>query len=488
VVRASAERDARRIGARGRHRGTECQPARRGRPRSARLVGDQQGRPLIAGSRRNLLPTELRTTSAIKCESKTESSGQGFRRLSTGYRRCVPLCHLETLSWPRDGSFASKCPPQSIDVALYTGAPARLPKPSNNCQRWRKLSSRARCTGLPYANSPASPVSKTSEWIDLARGKSVRQLEELVAGKRHGDDPASPHQPNAQRHVLRFEVASGDVRTVSRGPDRTPAEHRRRAGRRRCAAPDGPPRTRRAARRGTSRLSDCTQCVRGVRPRQQSASGEFVPLGPEIVAMAQCDCQQIPLPACHDSPLGGALANDNHRSDTNLHTAEAAGCAHASASVPPGDHPDASSPQSAHLSAGARRAVTTRATQTIPPALRRAILLRDQRRCRVPGVRNAHFLDVHHIQLRSESGQHEPQNLLTLCSVHHRASHRGQLLIEGGATTGLRFSHADGVPTAKPQNPGRSKYRPRRLGPCARSAFVRARSAPYWRGCGTKAI
>jgi hypothetical protein len=92
---------------------------------------------------------------------------------------------------------------------------------------------------------------------------------------------------------------------------------------------------------------------------------------------------------------------------------------------------------------GAQSARTPRATQTPPPALRRAVLLRDQQRCRVPGCRNARYVDVHHIELRSEGGQNEPENLLTLCGVHHRASHRGELLIEGSSST-IRFRHADG--------------------------------------------
>jgi hypothetical protein len=71
------------------------------------------------------------------------------------------------------------------------------------------------------------------------------------------------------------------------------------------------------------------------------------------------------------------------------------------------------------------------------------VLLRDQRRCRVPGCRNARYVDVHHIALRSEGGPNQADNLLTLCGVHHRASHRGELLIEG-SSSGIRFRHADG--------------------------------------------
>jgi hypothetical protein len=47
-----------------------------------------------------------------------------------------------------------------------------------------------------------------SEWLALARGKSVHQLEELVAGKMPGDKPCMPDRISARRHVLRFEVTS----------------------------------------------------------------------------------------------------------------------------------------------------------------------------------------------------------------------------------------------------------------------------------------
>jgi hypothetical protein len=49
---------------------------------------------------------------------------------------------------------------------------------------------------------------------------------------------------------------------------------------------------------------------------------------------------------------------------------------------------------------------TSRASQTIPPSIRRTVLVRDQRRCQVPGCRNTRFFDVHHLELRSEGGPH----------------------------------------------------------------------------------
>jgi hypothetical protein len=54
--------------------------------------------------------------------------------------------------------------------------------------------------------------------------------------------------------------------------------------------------------------------------------------------------------------------------------------------------------------------------KTIPPALRRAVLLRDQRCCQVPGCANSRWLGIHHLELRSEGGDHSPENLACLCS------------------------------------------------------------------------
>ena len=94
----------------------------------------------------------------------------------------------------------------------------------------------------------------------------------------------------------------------------------------------------------------------------------------------------------------------------------------------------------AHVGAKAQRA-----TQSIPPARRRAVERRDGGRCRVPGCRHAIFVDVHHLNLRSEGGTEELDNLLTLCAAHHRALHRGRLRIEGTPSQGLTFRHADGT-------------------------------------------
>jgi hypothetical protein len=71
-------------------------------------------------------------------------------------------------------------------------------------------------------------------------------------------------------------------------------------------------------------------------------------------------------------------------------------------------------------------------------------LRRDQHRCQAPGCQHATFVDVHHLETRHEGGAHEADNLIVLCSAHHRAAHRGELLITGRVSTGVTFRHADG--------------------------------------------
>jgi hypothetical protein len=97
----------------------------------------------------------------------------------------------------------------------------------------------------------------------------------------------------------------------------------------------------------------------------------------------------------------------------------------------------------------------SRARQSVPPALRRAVLARDRHRCTVPGCTHATFVDVHHVQPRSEGGRHEASNLRVLCSAHHRAVHRGELLLDLDRDGSLRFRHADGAAYGDPLIPQR---------------------------------
>jgi hypothetical protein len=218
-------------------------------------------------------------------------------------------------------------------------------------------------------------------------------------------------------------------------------------------------------------LSVCSACGCGA----QRAGGELVPVDAAVVAMATCDAQQL---------AGLPAANENASLDADAMAVADAG-AHDPPVVPSGDESPATRQSSdhAHVGTQSRRvsdATTTttttttsvatgtapptrtaradthpfpRAKQSIPPALRHAVLTRDRHRCRVPGCTHTTFVDVHHVQPRSEGGLNDASNLLTLCSVHHRAVHRGELLIPGEHVGALTFRHADGAAYGSPVAP-----------------------------------
>lgn len=133
-----------------------------------------------------------------------------------------------------------------------------------------------------------------------------------------------------------------------------------------------------------------TVCGRCQRARQQ-AQGELIEVGSEVLEMASCDAQHL-------------------------------------------GHVDA------HVGVG-----PARAAQDIAPAVRRLVLRRDRGCCRVPSCRHATWVDVHHIAPREEGGGNEPESLVTLCGAHHRALHRGTLILERGTAGALLFRHADGT-------------------------------------------
>jgi hypothetical protein len=64
-----------------------------------------------------------------------------------------------------------------------------------------------------------------------------------------------------------------------------------------------------------------------------------------------------------------------------------------------------------------------RKTRTVPPALRRALRLRDQG-CRFPGCTQTRYVDAHHVRHWCDGGETSLDNLITLCRHHHRLLHQ----------------------------------------------------------------
>ncbi|MFO7181615.1 MAG: hypothetical protein DIU78_023135 [Pseudomonadota bacterium] len=138
----------------------------------------------------------------------------------------------------------------------------------------------------------ATPATER-EWLEAARGKTVRQLERLVSGKAPGDRPSDAGRPETQRHILRFDVSA-----------QTYATFREAAAliRRRSAEPMNDDalllQVAREILRGPSdagrssyqiSVTVCERCQRGV----QHAAGANVELPPEIVEMMRCDAQFV---------------------------------------------------------------------------------------------------------------------------------------------------------------------------------------------------
>ena len=65
-----------------------------------------------------------------------------------------------------------------------------------------------------------------------------------------------------------------------------------------------------------------------------------------------------------------------------------------------------------------------RRSRLIPPAIRRALRMRDDG-CRFPGCTRRHLVDAHHIEHWSNGGETNIENLVQLCRQHHRLVHEG---------------------------------------------------------------
>ena len=91
-----------------------------------------------------------------------------------------------------------------------------------------------------------------------------------------------------------------------------------------------------------------------------------------------------------------------------------------------------------------------RRTRTIPPALARALDVRDAGRCRFPGCTHRRFLDRHHVKHWSNDGETKLDNLLTLCTAHHQLVHEGGWSVELDGDE-ARFFRPDGTQLTWPR-------------------------------------
>jgi Domain of unknown function (DUF222) len=87
-----------------------------------------------------------------------------------------------------------------------------------------------------------------------------------------------------------------------------------------------------------------------------------------------------------------------------------------------------------------------RRTPVVPPAMRRAVVVRD-RHCRFPGCDRPHsWCDAHHVVLWAGGGETKLSNLLLLCRRHHRMVHDSGGITLSMSPAGPAFRRADGSP------------------------------------------
>jgi hypothetical protein len=252
----------------------------------------------------------------------------------------------------------------------------------------------------------ATPATE-STWRATVRGMNLRQIEELVSGRRPGDLPTDPRDEQARLHTVNFEdVSAAAFASYRQARQRLNEEHGRNlsdsdvmamlAGN--ILAPSTPANSDGRAKHQIGYVV-CEVCDK----MWQEAAGARIPVDEATREQVRCDAQHI-----------GSL--------------------------------DAEKPE--------------RATQDIPPATSRLVWRRDQGRCQTPGCRSARCIEIHHIVPRAHGGSHAPSNLTLRCDSCHRAHHLGLLTISGTAPDHLTTtrnvvgaSNADAHHRAPPLSP-----------------------------------
>ena len=84
-----------------------------------------------------------------------------------------------------------------------------------------------------------------------------------------------------------------------------------------------------------------------------------------------------------------------------------------------------------------------RKTRTVPTAIKRALQSRDKS-CVFPGCHHKRFVDAHHIQHWSAGGETSLNNLMLLCSQHHKLIHEGGFTIQRDYQNNWFFKRSDG--------------------------------------------
>jgi hypothetical protein len=223
----------------------------------------------------------------------------------------------------------------------------------------------------------ATPATE-KRWRGAARGKCLREIEEMVSGRAEGDDPTSPKKPELETARVSYEHVKQATRALEREARKVlEAERGERLD-------------------DDEFLAALYGAVLGA--RSEAGVGDRAKF--QIVRYHCEDCGRT-------KQLGAGVKFDLDEAEAERGECDA-------------DRISLDAP--------------TKVTKDIPKAVRRFVDLRDGKRCRIPGCRSAANLELHHIIHREDGGGHEPENLLSLCDGHHSAHHEGKLWISGTAS------------------------------------------------------
>lgn len=239
----------------------------------------------------------------------------------------------------------------------------------------------------------ATPTTERA-WRGAARGKTLREIEEMVSGRAEGDSPTGRKRPELETSRLSYE------RVV-------PATRARERQLRQLLD----------AERG-EHLEDGAFIAAVF----ELAIGALTGAGGQGQGVSDHAKYQIVVYHCENCGAGTQVGA-GRRFDIDEAEVERAQCdaEHVSAEVP------------------------GLVTQDIPKKVRRFVDLRDGKRCRISGCRASACLELHHIEHREDGGSHEPENLISICDGHHGAHHRGVLWISG-TSSNLIVRRADELP------------------------------------------
>jgi uncharacterized protein YjbI with pentapeptide repeats len=272
-------------------------------------------------------------------------------------------------------------------------------------------------------------------WLEKARGRNYRQVEQMLAGHKKGDRPTDAPDPklieqdvrwrlDAQTRALLRETrryiedemghAIDDAtfvdvlcRRATEARARASVDERGTAAGRSDGVEDGgtkPSRSGTEARGSEAKASEINGSGTGASGSQGSGTDAIVAEAASRPGMMihLTTCRSCKATVQHGAGVPFAL------------TREQLECAECDALIVDDEN-------------------GKRATWSIPPTTRRYVLERDGYKCRFPGCRSSRNLDAHHLEHLEHGGDHRSGNIATLCRGHHKLDHDGVITISGDA-------------------------------------------------------